>query len=158
MARPIGFAEGSSYAHSMCVAREATGVIAADNASLTDANIPLAGAIDCSGYDTIFVGVEIVAGSSPTMTVEPLFRDTDGPDGFRWRRRLVGAPPGITVAGSLASQSTGALAPGGGLVELRVDGSPAVFLRTSAVANATSTTSWKILVSPGAVRARPRRA
>jgi hypothetical protein len=133
------------------VARSATAVIAADNSTLTDANIPPAQGLDCSGYDTIFVGVEITAGSSPTMTLEALFRDADAADGARWGRYLLGSAPGVTD-GSLAAETTGALASNTQWAELRVYGHPLVFLRVTAVANSGSTTSWKILARPGQVR------
>jgi hypothetical protein len=133
------------------IARSATAVIAADSGTLTDANIPPAQGLDCSGYDTIMVGVEITAGSSPTMTIEALFRDADAADGSRWGRYLLGAAPGVTLA-SLAGETTGALASNTQFAELRVFGHPLVFLRISAVANATNTTAWKVLVRPGRVR------
>lgn len=133
------------------IVRSASAVIAADSATLTDANIPPAQALDCSGYDTILVGVEITAGSSPTMTIEALFRDADAADGSRWARYLLGAAPGVTLA-SLAAETTGALAPNIQWVELRVFGHPLVFLRITAVANSGSTTAWKILARPGRVR------
>ncbi len=142
---------GSLRTGETTVARSATAVIAADSATLTDANIPAAQALDCSGFDTILVGVEITAGTSPTMTIEALFRDADAADGSRWGRLLLGAPPGVTAT-ALANETTTALAPNANFVELRVFGHPSVFLRTTAVANATNTTAWKILVRPGRVR------
>jgi hypothetical protein len=84
------------------------------------------------------------------MTVEALFRDGEAPDGARWKRLLLGAPPGVTLA-ALANETTGSLT-GGSFVELRVFGAKQVFLRISAVANATSTTAWKILGMPGRTR------
>lgn len=132
--------------------RATSAVIAADSATLTDANIPPASALDCTGYDTIFVSCDITAGSSPTLTVEPLFRDADAADGSRWRRLRVGVPEGVTLA-SAAIQSTGAMAPQADMVEIKVFGHRQVFLRVSAVANAGSTTAWSILVMPG--RRRP---
>jgi hypothetical protein len=133
------------------IARSATAVIAADNSTLTDANIPAAEAIDCTGLDTILVGVEITAGTNPTMTIEALLRDADAADGSRWGRYLLGAAPGVTL-GALASETTGALASNTQWAELRVFGHPAVFLRITAVTNSGSTTAWKILARPGAVR------
>ena len=132
-------------------ARSATAAIAADSATLTDANIDPTLALDCSGLDSIFVGVEIAGGSSPTMTVEPLFRDAGAADGSRWIRLMTGALDGVTAA-SAANQNTGALSSNANFAELRVFGQK-VFLRISAVANATSTTAWNILVMPG--KARP---
>lgn len=142
---------GALFTGETIVARSATAVIAADDATLTDANIPPAQALDCSGFDTILVGVEITAGTSPTITVEPLFRDADAADGSRWGRYLLGAAPGVTL-GALGSETTGALPPNTQWVEIRVFGHPAVFLRRSAVTNATNTTAWKILVRPGRIR------
>lgn len=156
MARLTALAEGITLADAFGVARDIAGTIAADSATLTDANIPPASAIDCGGFDTILVAVEITAGTNPTATIEPLFRDSEAPDGTRWVRPLLGAPPGVTLAAA-AGQSTGALA-NGQAFELRVFGHPKVFLRVSAVANATSTTNMKILVKPGRVRPPSRRA
>lgn len=125
-------------------------MIAADNTSLTDANIPPSQATDCTGYDTIFVGVEITAGTSPTMTLEALYRDAEAADGSRWKRMLLGARPGVTL-GALATEDTGAL-DGTSFVELRTYGFKLVFIRIKAVANSTNTTAWKILGLPGRTR------
>ena len=133
------------------IARTIAGAIAADSATLTDANIPPGQAIDCSGFDTIFVGVEIVAGTNPSMTLEALFRDADAADGSRWGRYLLGAAPGVTL-GALAGETTGALLSNSQWAELRVFGHPSVFLRVTAVANSASTTSSLVLVRPGQVR------
>jgi hypothetical protein len=146
MARKTGLFEDVS------IAREIAGVIAAENASLVDANYPTSGALGCRGYDTIFVGVEITAGTNPTATIEPLFRDAEAPDGSRWKRKLLGAREGFTLAAALASEDTGALGSNSDLVEIRVDGAPLVFLRVKAVANAASTSNLKILVQPGRKR------
>jgi hypothetical protein len=135
---------------SVIVARSGTGVIAADSATLTDANIDPSLMLDCGGLDTIFVGAEITAGTNPTMTVEPLFRDAEAADGSRWFRLMTGALEGVTLA-SAANQNTGALATNANFVELRVFGQK-VFFRVTAVANATSTNGWKILVMPGRLR------
>lgn len=146
MARPAGLSNTQLGA-----ARTIAGVIAADSATLTDANIPPAQALDCTGFDTIFVGVEIAAGSSPTATIEALFRDADAADGSRWTRALVGAREGITAVANPASEDTGALATLQ-LVELKVFGRSQVFLRVKAVANATSTTSMVVLAMGGKTR------
>jgi hypothetical protein len=127
-----------------CKAREGSTAIAADNATLTDANFPPAGALDCQSFETVWAQVAIDGGSSPTMTLEALFRDEDAPDGSRWVRNR-------DAAGVL---TTPALAPGQAF-EITVDGWSKVFLRVSAVTNAGSTTGWKILVRPGK-RRRPR--
>ena len=146
-ARKTTFASGRVY-----VARSVTGAIAAENSTLSDANYDPATGLDCFGYDTIFVGVEITAGTSPTITIEPLFRDSsDATDNVRWFRIKCGVTDGVTPA-SIANLTTGALATNADFVELKVFGCRNVFLRASAVANATSTTAWKVLVMPGKVR------
>lgn len=137
-----------SLSNALAAVRSAATIIAADSATLTDANIDPLVAVDCTGLESIFVGCEITGGTNPTMTVEPLFRDAEAADGSRWRRISLGALPGVTLAAA-ADPTTGAMAPGGSLVELRVFGWNKVFLRISAVANATSTTAWKILAMPG---------
>lgn len=141
------------------VVRSASAIIAADSATLTDANFPVAQALDCTGFDTILVGVEITAGTNPSMTLEALFRDADAADGSRWGRMLLGAAPGVTAT-ALANETTAALASNVAWCELRVFGHPSVMLRITAVANAASTTAWKILARPGQVRGdiRPNRA
>ncbi|HNX51734.1 MAG TPA: hypothetical protein PKL08_16315 [Thermoanaerobaculaceae bacterium] len=146
MARKTGLRTGE-----VTVVREATALLAADSAVLTDANIPPSGIVDCSGYDTVLVGVDIFGGASPTMTVEALFYDPEAADGGRWKRLLLGSSPGVTP-GAAANETTGALAPNANMVELRVFGSRQVFFRISAVANPGSTTGWKILAMPGKVR------
>lgn len=134
------------------VAREATALLAADSATLSDANFPVAAAISCQGFDTIFVGAEIVAGAGPTMTVEALFRDAEAADGSRWKRLLLGAKDGITALASPASEDTGALGSNSDFAELRVFGAALVYLRIKAVASAAGTTAWKILVCGGKTR------
>lgn len=134
------------------VARSGTGAIAADNGTINDTNFPAALGVDCRQYDTVFVGVEITAGTSPTMTIEPLFRDsTDAPDGSRWFRVKCGVTDGVTPAAA-ANLDTGALSTNANFTELKVFGSRSVLFYVKAVTNATSTTAWKILVMPGKVR------
>ena len=147
MSRPGGLSTAQ-----VAAVREVAGAIAADNSTLSDANYAVADALDCAGFDSIFVGVEIDGGSSPTITVEPLFRDGDAADQSRWTRLLVGSPPGVTLAAA-AAQSTGALA-ALTMVELFVFGR-VVYLRRSAVTNSGSTTASRILVIPGRVREKP---
>lgn len=125
-------------------ARTVAGVIAADSATLTDANFPIASAFDCSGYETVIVAATIVAGTNPTITVEALVRDPDAADGQRWVRRTA-AGTGLT-SGALLT---------GHCAEVTVDGAPLVWFRISAVTNSGSTTSCKVLVTPGK-RSRPR--
>lgn len=136
---------------SVTAVRTISGVIAADNPTLTDANIPPAQALDCSGYETIWVGVEISGGTSPAAAIEVLVRDADAVDGSRWKKLLVGSPDGVTL-GSAASQKTPAL-DGTAFYEVRVAGRSNVFLRVDAVTNATNTTAMKILAIPGKARA-----
>lgn len=147
MARKLGLFDEVS------IAREFSGVIAADSATLSDANFPVAQAIGCQGYDTILVGVEIDGGASPTCTVEALFRDGEAADGSRWKRIQLGAPDGVTAT-ALAVQTTPALTSNGDMVELRVFGRPLVMLRRTAVTNSATTTAMRILVAPGRKRLR----
>lgn len=136
-------------------ARYKAAAIAADGTTYTDANFPAVlgphasdgtGAIDCTGFETILLKVSITAGSSPTMTLEALFRDADAADGSRWVRRVNGS----------GAITTPALAPDLQEAELYVDGCPIVFPRITAVANSGSTTAWAIYVRPGKrSRARP---
>jgi len=147
MARPGGLSTTQ-----VANVREIAGVIAADSATLSDANFPPASALDCRGFDSIFVGVEIDGGSSPTCTIEPLFRDGDAADQARWTRLLVGSPPGVTAAAA-AIQSTGALA-ALTMVEIFVFGR-LVYLRRTAVTNSGSTTAMRILAIPGRPRSAP---
>ncbi len=126
-------------------------VTAADSGTLTDVNIPLAQAIDCAEFDSIFVSVEFVGGSGPTLTVEPLVRDEAAVDGLRWKRLLLGARPGITLVASPAAADTGAMN-GTGCVELRTFGMSPIFLRASAISG--SPTNATILVVGGLKRPR----
>lgn len=150
MARSTGFAAGLTVTPTWAIARAVSGPIAADNTTLTDANIAPAGGIDCGGYDTILVAVEIAGGSSPTATLEPLFRDQDAADGNRWKRPLLGAPPGVTLA-AVAAQASTALGPLD-VYEFRVFGHPLIFLRVSAVTNSGSTTNLNIMARGGQIR------
>lgn len=149
MARPLGLNTNGQIG----TVRSATALLAADSATLTDANIDPTLGFSCVGLESIFVGCEITGGSSPTMTIEPLFRDADAADGARWKRLLVGAPAGVTLTAA-AVQATPAMAPDVQLYELRVYGWSLVYLRITAVANPTSTTAWKILAMPGVRRSR----
>lgn len=127
------------HASQLAEVRSVSGEIAADNASLVDANYPVAAAFDARGFESVWVGVEIAGGSSPTATLEMLARDPDAADGSRWK--------------SVGTGDTGALT-GAALVEVRTEGRPLIFPRIKAVANATGTTSIKILVMPGKPRSR----
>jgi hypothetical protein len=141
---------GSLSASRFAEARVKAGAIAADSATLTDANLPPAEAFDCRGYQTVWIGVEITGGTNSTATVEVLVRDEDAPDGARWKRLLVGAPEGVTAT-SAASAKTPAL-DGTSLYEVRVEGRR-VFFRIDAVTNSAGTTGLKVLAMPGKPRA-----
>jgi hypothetical protein len=136
----------------LTIVRSIAAQIAADNSTLTDTNIPLADALDCRGFESIFVGVEIFGGASPTCALEPLFYDEGAVDGARWWRMLAGSIPGVTLI-SAAVQVTPALV-SGQLFELFVHGWRRVYLRRTAVTNDSGTTAMKILAMPG----RPRNA
>jgi hypothetical protein len=150
MARPGGLS-----ATQLSAVRTVAGVIAADSSTLTDANIPPASALDCRGFKTVWLGVEIAGGVSPTATLEVLVRDADAADGSRWKKLLVGSAPGVTLAAA-ASQKTSAL-DGTSLVEVRVDGRSAVFFRIDVVTNPGSTTSITILAMGGEPRSAQSR-
>lgn len=138
MARPVALANALT---TVTLVRAIAGVIAADNVSLIDANYPVASALNCTGFQTIWLGVEIAAGTNPTSTLEVLVRDDDAADGSRWKR--------LNLAGTV--QATPALS-NGQFAEVRVEGRT-VFVRVTAVGAATSTTSQNILAFPGQPRA-----
>jgi hypothetical protein len=138
----------------MTVVRTISGVIAADSATETDANFPTSEALDCRGFDTIWVAVEITGGTNPTCKLEPLFRDAGATDGSRWQRTQTIALDGAAVYVAPADQQTTALQ-SYQQYELRVDGWPSVYLRRVAVTNATNTTAMKILARPGRTRSAP---
>lgn len=144
----MAYATGFGQPGVIVVARSADALIAADSATLSDANIDPALSVNCFGLESVFLGVDITGGTNPTMTFEALFRDANAADGSRWRRLSLGALPGVTLAAA-ADPTTGAMAVGGSLVEVRVFGASKVFFRCTAVANATSTTAWKLLAMPG---------
>lgn len=127
-----------------------TGITVADAAApFLDAGYPVANAIDCRGFDTIYVGVEFVGGATPTAVIEVLKRDPDAPDGLRWKTLLIGAPNGITQIGAPVSLATPTL-DGTGMAEVRVDGYSVVYLRVKALTGAP--TSLVILGLPGVRR------
>jgi hypothetical protein len=121
------------------VARTVAGVIAADSATMTDANYPVASGFNATGFETVWVGVDITGGTNPSATIALLARDADADDGKRWK--------------AIGTGTTGALT-GAALVEMRVDGRPLVFPQITAVASATSTTAISILIMPGKARLR----
>jgi len=142
MARNTGL-----YTGAVTTLRSATALIAAESATLSDANYPVAQAIDCTGFDTLLVGVEVTAGTNPTMTIEALVRDGEASDGARWKRMT----SGLAFEGTPTVGDTGEL-DGTAFVELAVFGAKYVMLRIKAVTNAASTTAWKILGTPGRTR------
>lgn len=152
MARAAGLRDGDSLG----IIRTVVGVIAADSSTLTDANFDPTDAnavFGSQGFDSILLGVEIDGGTNPTATIELLFRDAEAPDGSRWKRMLLGAPPGVTLA-ALANETSGALASGANLVELRTFGHALIYPRITTVANPGSTTGMRILARPGRKRSR----
>jgi hypothetical protein len=140
MSRLIGLTTDPSR---IGLARRVTGSpVTADNTSLTDGNIPttqsdtLGGAIQCRGFQTIWLGVAFTGGTNPTVTIDPLTRDEDAADGSRWVRLGFGTP-----AAPLTFVLDGTF-----FVEVRVEGR-LTFPRISAV---TSTpTQVDLLVLPG---------
>lgn len=134
--------------------RAVEALLAADSTTLTDANIDPDAAIDCSGLDTVLLGVTVTGAPTATITVEALLYDENAADGERWRRLLLGAAPGVTL-GALANETTGALGVAANAIsfaELRVFGHSKVFFRASAVANPAGSTAWKIIGMPGRIR------
>ena len=139
MGRPVGL---TTTPERVSAVRAVTGApVAADSATLTDANIPplinatTGGAIQCRGLATLWVGVELIGGTS--IVLDMLFRDEDAADGQRWHRLLVGASPAIyrpTLDGT-------------GFVEVTVNGS-LVFPRIHTVTGVV--TSAILLARPGA--------
>jgi hypothetical protein len=144
MARPAALSRTK-----LAAVRTVSGAIVADSSTLTDTNIPPASAVDCRGYQTVWLGVEITGGASPTAAIEVLVRDADAADGARWKKLLVGSPDGVTATAA-ASQKTPAL-DGTSLYEVRVEGR-LVFLRIDAVTNSGGTTAISILAMGGKPR------
>lgn len=134
---------------------QANVVLAADPAPGLDSVTPPAQMIDCEGYDSIFVGVDIAGGTAPTMTIQLLFRDSEAANGSRWRQVAIGARDGITAVASPAIETSGALGNGSTFVELRTLGHRFVFSRITAVGGTPAgSTGWAIYVKPGRVRPR----
>lgn len=143
MARDTGLRAGA-----VGVARSASAAIAAESATLSLANYPIAQSLNCLGFDTILVGVEITGGASPTMTIEALVYDPNAAStSLVWKRILTG----LDIEGTAAAEDSGAL-DGTAFAELPVFGAKDVMLRIKAVTNSGSTTAWKILVMGGRAR------
>lgn len=117
--------------------------VTADPSTLSDANFPLAadatsgGTIDCRGLATLWIGVEFVGGTTPSIKLDPLVRDGDAADGSRWKRLMPGDTPAVV-------QPT---LDGTGFVEIRVDGG---FLYPRIDTVSGSPTTIRILGRPGA--------
>lgn len=133
MSRPVGLSLVA-----VAQVRTVTGSpVTSDSATLTDANYSptpnntTGGAVQCFGFSTVWFNVELVGGSSPTVTLDLLFRDDGAADGSRWKR--------VTGASLLTLDGTG-------WVELRVDGF-LVYPRLSAVTG--SPTGVNLLAKPG---------
>ena len=138
MARPT-----SISARAVAAIRAVTGApVASDNASLVDANFPVApsstlgGAFDCATFDTILIGVELAGGTSPTCTLDLLFRDPGAADGERWKREAstAGGTPIVYAFGTTTH-----------FVEVAVGGW-LIYPRFTVTGNPTSV---KILARPG---------
>jgi len=141
MSRPV-----SLFTNAISAVRTKTNggsAVAADSATLSDANFPLladattGGTIDCRGLSSLWVSVEFTGGTGPTIDLDPLIRDEDAADGARWKRLMPGTTPALyqpTLDGT-------------GFVEIRCDGGK-VFPRIKAVTG--SPTGIVILARPGA--------
>lgn len=135
--------------------------IVTDSATLNDASLSFNQAVDCTGYDSIFVGCEIAGGTNPSLTIELLFRDSEAADnnsaatGIRWRRLLAGSRDGLTTVTSPAALETITVGTGTAATtfqEMRTWGHRWVFPRIVTATNAGSTTGFAILVKAGQVR------
>lgn len=114
-----------------------------------DASYPLSAAVDCTGWETVLVGIEIDAGTNPTAVLEMLWRDDDATtDGQRWKQLLQGALEGVTLAAQ-AAQVTSALTTGGPPQEMRVLGNPFIFPRFKTLGGTGTPTALRILMLPG---------
>jgi hypothetical protein len=128
--------------------RSAAAAIAADNATLTDANIPPASAFSSQEFDSVLLSAEITGGASPSFTLELLLRDLEAPDGQRWKRLALAKRFG----GDDSTPQTTVTLDGTKFVEVLTYGAELIFPRITSVTNAGGTTAWKILARPGARR------
>ena len=132
MTRPIGLSPDK-----VSLARKVT----AKDTVFTDASLPastsstLGGMVRSGSYQTMWLGLECVAGTNPTAVVSPRVRDADAPDGSRWKD--------LTVSGSAQSVT---LANNGPFIEVRVDGRDWIPVLTDLTGTPTSAT---ILIFPG---------
>ncbi len=89
MARPIGLPSAPSRV-GLWRSLAAGGGLSSDSATLNDTNFPATpdattgGAVTFAGCESILVAVLLTAGTAPTATLIPLFRDSDAADGARW--------------------------------------------------------------------------
>lgn len=147
MARPIGFSgEEPDQISKVRIVATQSGAIAADSATLTDANYPLGadattgGTVSCRGLRTIWVsaaradGTALAGGTS--VEVEVLVRDSEATDGRRWKRLLDAAGSPITF-----------VLDGTGFLEVPVYGR-LVFLRVTDVTGSI-TQAVHLLAFPG---------
>src|SRR5690349_16286964 len=106
--------------------------VTADSSTLTDANIPTTGIVDCTGLSTIWVAVEMsnagtqIASGAGSILLDQLWRDGTAADGFRWKRPLFGAISAPPAAEAIPLDA------GGGWIEMRVDGAQ-IFPRISSI-------------------------
>jgi hypothetical protein len=103
MPRPVGL----SATHVSAV-RIVTGApVAPDPTPWIDAALPpvpdpqTGGAVDATGYATLWFDVEFTGGSGNSVGLALLVRDDGAPDGQRWKHLLVGgAPQLLTLTGA----------------------------------------------------------
>lgn len=135
------------------IVRTVAGVIAADNSTLSEVNIPVASALNCVGFDTILVRPVITAGTNPAVVIEPLFYDEFAVSGARWQRLILSPTAGAVPAGDDAIPTTCALG-NGQMEEIQTFGFKHVFLRIASVVNPALTSNLVLLAYPGARSAR----
>ncbi len=112
--RPVGLSTSQVSA-----VRMVTGApVAADPTSWTDAVFPkvpdpiLGGAMDATGFASVWFDVEFTGGSGNAVGLALLVRDDGAPDGQRWKHLLVGGAPqvlALTGAGFVEGQVDGRL-------------------------------------------------
>jgi hypothetical protein len=147
MARPIGLnGEEPDQISKVRIVATQSGSIAADSATLTDANYPPAadatngGTVSCRGLRTIWLGAARADGTAlaggTSIEVEALVRDSEAADGQRWKRMLDSSGSPITF-----------VLDGTGFLELPVYGR-LVFVRVSNVTGSI-TQAVHLLAFPG---------
>ncbi len=101
--RPIGLSE-----RQVSAVRTVTGTpVGPDPTPWIDAALPKApdpttgGAVDATGFATVWFDVEFVGGSGTSVEVALLVRDDGAPDGQRWKQLLLGGVPQVlTLTGA----------------------------------------------------------